>query len=100
MARNAIRQVKNAWFQAKVDEAQRQHFRWKVVCKCIWDMQKRACRGFVPSKVITIYDESGEPCSTQASRQQHWRRHFHQGAECEEPVSTCRDGEGEAKGGG
>ena len=75
MARKAIRQAKNAWFQSKADEAQRQRFGGKVVWKCIMDMQ-RACRGLVPSKVITINDESGEPCSTPASQQQCWRRHF------------------------
>ena len=31
VARKAIRQAKNAWFQAKADEAQRQHFGRKVV---------------------------------------------------------------------
>ena len=75
VARKAIRQVRNAWFQAKADEAQRQYFGGRVVWKCTQDMQ-RACRGLVPSKVITISDESGEPCSTPASQQQCWRRHF------------------------
>ena len=75
VARKAIRQVKNAWFQAKADEAQRQCFGGKVVWKCIQDMQ-RACRGLVPSKLITISDKNGEPCSTPASQEQCWRRHF------------------------
>ena len=43
--------------------------------KCIRDMQ-RACKGFLPSMVITISDESGEQCNTPASQQQCWRRHF------------------------
>ena len=75
VARKAIRQVKNAWFQANTDETQKQHFGGKVVWKCIWDLQ-RACRGLVPSKAITISDESGKPYSTPVSQQQHWRRHF------------------------
>ena len=31
----AIIQVKNSWFQAKADEAQKKHFRGKVVWQCI-----------------------------------------------------------------
>ena len=75
MARKAIRDAKNAWFQAKADEAQRERFRGKVVWKCIRDMQG-ACRGLIPSRVITINDENGEPCSTPTTQQQRWRRHF------------------------
>ena len=75
VARKAIRQAKSAWFQANADEAQTQRFGGKVMWKCFRDMQ-RACRGLLPSKVITISDESGEPCSTPASQQQRWWRHF------------------------
>ena len=35
-----------------------------------------ACRGLIPSRVITINDENGEPCSTPTTQQQRWRRHF------------------------
>ena len=67
VARKAIRQEKNAWCQAKANESQRQCFEGKVVWKCIQDMQ-RGCRGLLPSKAITVSDESGEPCSTPASQ--------------------------------
>ena len=42
--------------------------------KCIRDMQFR--RGRVPTRVIAICDESGEPCSTPTEQHQRWRRHF------------------------
>ena len=43
--------------------------------KCIRDME-RGCRGLIPSIVVTIVDESGEPCSSPSAQYQHWRRHF------------------------
>ena len=46
-----------------------------MVWKCIRDLQY-ARRGLVPSKSVTINDESGNPCTTPAAQQQRWRRHF------------------------
>ena len=40
LARKAIKQAKNTWFQAKADEAQRQRFGGKVVWKYTRDMQR------------------------------------------------------------
>ena len=37
-ARKVIREAKNAWFQAKAEEAQRSRFGGKVVWKCIRDL--------------------------------------------------------------
>ena len=33
-------------------------------------------RGRVPTRVVAICDESGEPCCTPTEQYQHWRRHF------------------------
>ena len=43
--------------------------------KCIRDMQFGR-RGRVPTRVVAICDESGEPCSTLTEQHQRWRRHF------------------------
>ena len=43
--------------------------------KCIRDMQFGR-RGSVPTKVVAIHDESGEPCSKPTEQHQPWRRHF------------------------
>ena len=61
-ARN-IREVKNSWFRAKAQEAEEEQFWGKKVWKCIRDMQFGK-RGRVPTRVVAICDESGEPCST------------------------------------
>ena len=67
--------TKNTWFQSKAEEAEREHFGGKRVWKCIRDMQ-HGCRGLMPSRVVTIVDENGEPCSSPSAQHQCWRRHF------------------------
>ena len=62
-ARKSIREAKNSWFRAKAQEAEGEHFGGKKVWKCIRDMQLGR-RGRVPTRVVAICDESGEPCST------------------------------------
>ena len=74
-ARQAIRDAKNRWFQAKAVEAQRARFGGKVVWRCIRDMQ-HGRRGLVPSRSVTIQDEDGNPCITPKAQQQRWKRHF------------------------
>ena len=56
VTRKAVRQVKSVYLDAKAVEAQEGHFRGKVVLKCIRYVQ-RACRGLIPSKMITIVME-------------------------------------------
>ena len=43
--------------------------------KCVRDMQFGR-RGRVPTTVVAICDESGEPCSTPTEQHQRWRRPF------------------------
>ena len=74
-ARQAIRDAKNRWFQAKAEEAQRAHFGGKVVWRCIRDMQ-HGRRGLVPKRSVTIQDEDGNPCITPKAQKQRWQRHF------------------------
>ena len=33
-------------------------------------------RGLVPSRLATVVDEEGNPCTTVEAQQQRWRRHF------------------------
>ena len=54
---------------------QGEHFGGKKVWKCIRDMQFGR-RGRVPTRVVAICDERGEPCSTPTEQHQCWRRHF------------------------
>ena len=63
-ARKSIREAKNSWFRAKAQEAEGERFGGKKVLKCIRDMQFGR-GGRVPTRVVAICDESGEPCSTQ-----------------------------------
>ena len=70
-----MRAAKNAWFTSKAEEAQRSRFGGKKVWKCIRDMQY-ARRGLVPSRLATVVDDEGNPCSTLVAQQQQWRRHF------------------------
>ena len=74
-ARWVVRVSKNAWFQAKAEEAQSNRFSDKKAWKCIRDMQ-RGHRGLVPTRCVTIKDESGSQCTTTQAQQQMWRRHF------------------------
>ena len=74
-ARRAVRAAKNAWFTSKAEEAQRSRFGGKKVWKCIRDMQYGR-RGLVPSRLATVVDDEGNPCSTLVAQQQQWRRHF------------------------
>ena len=74
-ARRAVRAAKNAWFTSKAEEAQQSRFGGKKVWKCIRDMQYGR-RGLVPSRLATVVDDEGNPCSTLVAQQQQWRRHF------------------------
>ena len=74
-ARRVVRVSKNAWFQAKAEEAQRNRFSGKKAWKCIRDMQ-RGHRGLVTTRCVTIKDESGSQCTTTQAQHQMWRRHF------------------------
>ena len=74
-ARQAVRAAKNAWFQGKAEEAQRERFGGKKVWQCIRDMQ-RGRRGLVPTRSATVRDEGGQPCTTITAQHQRWRRHF------------------------
>ena len=74
-ARRAVRAAKNAWFTSKAEEAQKSRFGGKKVWKCIRDMQYGR-RGLVPSRLATVADEEGNPCTTVEAQQQRWRRHF------------------------
>ena len=53
------------------------------VWKCIRDMQFGR-RGRVPTRVVAICDESGEPSSIPTAPS--LEKTLHQGAECEEPI--------------
>ena len=74
-ARRAVRAAKNAWFTSKAEEAEQSRFGGKKVWKCIRDMQYGR-RGLVPSRLSTVVDENGNPCTTLEAQQQRWRRHF------------------------
>ena len=43
--------------------------------QCIRDMQYGQ-RGLVPSRLTTVVDEEGNPCTTPEAQQERWRRHF------------------------
>ena len=74
-ARRTVREAKNAWFQAKAEEAQRDRFSGKQAWQCIRDMQ-HGRRGLIPTRCITIKDESGVPCTSTQAQEERWRRHF------------------------
>ena len=74
-ARRAVRAAKNAWFTGRAEEAQRSRFGGKLVWKCIRDMQYGR-RGLVPSRLATVINEEGKPCTTVVAQQQQWRKHF------------------------
>ena len=72
LARKAIRDAKNAWFQHKALEAERgRHGGWR----CIRDIQ-RGRRGLVPVKSAAVKDENGNVCTTLEAQGERWRRHF------------------------
>ena len=75
IARQAVREAKNAWFQKKALEAERGQNGGKIVWSCIRDMQ-RGKRGLVPVKMTVVREENGNPCSSPEAQQQRWRRHF------------------------
>ena len=73
--RRVIRAAKNAWFQAKAEEAQRGRFGGKTVWQCIRAMQSGR-RGLVPSTTGCVRDEDGNKCTLLSEQHQRWRRHF------------------------
>ena len=75
-ARKSIREAKNSWFRAKAQEGEGEYFGGKKVWKCIRDMQFGRRGSRVPTRVVAICDESGEPCSTPTKQHQSLRRHF------------------------
>ena len=74
-ARRAIRKAKNDWFVAKATEIERGSFGGVEVWRGIRDLQYGK-RGLIPSRVVTIDDENGNPCCDPVSQQARWRRHF------------------------
>ncbi len=76
-ARRGTREVKNNWVLKKPEEAQKGRHGWKVVWRCIRDIQHRS-RGLVPLKSVVVRDENGDLCSTPELQQQRWRRYFTQ----------------------
>ncbi|XP_065886632.1 uncharacterized protein [Dysidea avara] len=74
-ARRAIRKAKNDWFVAKAAEIERGSFGGVEVWRGIRDVQYGR-RGLIPSRVVTIDDENGNPCCDPVSQQARWRRHF------------------------
>ena len=74
-ARKSVRKAKNAWFQEKAEEIEKERFGGKKVWKIIRDMQ-RGRRGLIPSRAVIICDEDGAPCVSTSDQHQRWRRHF------------------------
>lgn len=74
-ARRAIRKAKNDWFTAKASQIDKQRFGGKEVWKNIRDLQ-RGRRGRLPTRVVNIIHEDGNPCVTPSDQHQRWRRHF------------------------
>ena len=56
-----MRKAKNALFQEKAEEIEKESFGGKKMWKKIRDMQ-RGRRGLIPSRAMTICDEDGAPC--------------------------------------
>jgi hypothetical protein len=69
IARRASRKAKNAWFQGKAEEIERERLGSKKVWKAIRDMQ-RGRRVLLPSRVAVLYDEDGVPCSGRDAQHQ------------------------------
>ena len=65
-ARQAVRTAKNAWFQAKADEAQKGRFSGKRVWKCIRDMQSGR-RGLLPTRSSCQMANSVQHCQSNIS---------------------------------
>ena len=74
-ARKVIREAKNAWFQAKAEEAQKSRFGGKVVWRCIRDLQF-ARRGLRPTRPNAVRDEDGNLCTSSLAKQRQWLNHF------------------------
>ena len=74
-ASRVIWKTKNDWFVAKATEIERGSFGGVEVWQGIRDLQYGR-RGLIPSRVVTIDDENGNPCCDPASQQARWRRHF------------------------
>ena len=72
-----VREAKNRWLSKKAEEAQRERFSGKRVWKCIRDMQY-CRRGLIPTRCITIKEESRVPCTTTETQERRWREHFNQ----------------------
>ena len=64
---------KNAWFQGKAEEIERERFGGKKVWKAIRDMQQGR-QGLLPVKTAVIYDEDRAPCSSRVAQHRRWRR--------------------------
>ena len=74
-ARKVIREAKNAWFQAKAEEAQKSRFGGKVVWRCIRDLQFTR-RGLRPTRPNAVRDEDGNLCTSSLAKQRRWLNHF------------------------
>ena len=59
----------------KAKEVEGERFGGKKVWKAIRDMQ-RGRRGLIPSRAVSILDESGAVCESASAQHQRWRRHF------------------------
>ena len=75
VARRAVRESKNAWFQRMAMEAERGRNGGKLVWQCIRDIQ-HGRRGLIPQRTAVVRDEEGRVCDTPESQQQRWREHF------------------------
>ena len=71
---HAVRAAKNAWFTSNAEEAQMSRFEGKKIWKCIRDMQYGR-RGLVLSRLATVINEEGNPCTTVEAQQHQWRKH-------------------------
>ena len=74
-AHRVVCEAKNAWFQAKAEEAQRSRFGGKVVWKCIRDLQFTR-RGLRPTRPNAMRDEDGNLCTSSLAQQRRWLNHF------------------------
>ena len=74
-ARRTVREAKNAWFQAKAEDAQRGRFGGKEVWKCIRAMQSGR-RGLRPTRCTSIRDDDGNYCTSRAEQYRQWQKHF------------------------
>ena len=68
-ARRAVRMAKNAWFQMKAMDAEREMNGGKVVWRCIRDIQ-HGRRGLVPVRTAVVKDEDANTCNTPEMQQQ------------------------------